>query len=78
MLGTIRKTKKFFFFYSIISGMIIQGGWQRFAFIRIFGVLQRLALCYFFAAIIVLIFDDKDDEPYTAQWATGIEFSLRN
>jgi predicted acyltransferase len=53
--------------------LILQGGWNRFVFIRIFGVLQRLAMCYFFAAVLVLIFDDKEDEPYRAQWPTSIE-----
>jgi len=59
------------FFYCKILGLILQGGHNRFEYIRIFGVLQRLAACYFFAAIIVLIFDDKDDEPYRAQEPTG-------
>ncbi len=58
--------------------MILQGGWNRFVFIRIFGVLQRLAMCYFFAAVLVLIFDDKEDEPYRAQWPTSIESNWKN
>ena len=56
---------KFYF----LLGLMLQGGYERWVNIRIFGVLQRLALCYFFAAIIVLIFDDKEDEPYSPQWA---------
>ena len=53
-------------------GLILQAGWNRFVGVRILGVLQRLALCYFFTALIVLIFDDKEDEPYNTQWATGV------
>lgn len=56
------------------SGLILQAGWSRFVFVRILGVLQRLALCYFITALIVLIFDDKEDEPYNAQWSTGTGF----
>lgn len=33
----------------------------------IFGILQRLALCYLFTAVIVLIGDDNDDELHAAQ-----------
>jgi len=52
-------------------GLILQGGYERWIYIRIFGVLQRLALCYFIAATIVLIFDDAEDEPYSSQWPIG-------
>jgi hypothetical protein len=65
------KNKLFFFFYCKTLGLILQGGYDRWINIRILGVLQRLALCYFFAATLVLIFDDKEDEPYKAQWPTG-------
>jgi len=71
ILGRIRKKQTFLFFYCKISGLILQGGYDRWINIRILGVLQRLALCYFFAATLVLIFDDKEDEPYKAQWPTG-------
>ncbi|CAF1105529.1 unnamed protein product [Rotaria sordida] len=54
--------------FTWIMGLILQGGYSRWVYIRIFGILQRLALCYFFAAILVLIFDDKEDEPYSLQW----------
>ncbi|CAF4096543.1 unnamed protein product [Rotaria sp. Silwood2] len=40
--------------------------------LRIFGVLQRLASCYFFTAIIVLIFDKKNDQRDTTQSSTNI------
>jgi heparan-alpha-glucosaminide N-acetyltransferase len=52
-------------------GLMLQGGYDRWVNIRIFGVLQRLALCYFFAAIIVLVFDDTEDEPYSSEWPIG-------
>ncbi|CAF1143960.1 unnamed protein product [Adineta steineri] len=52
-------------------GIMLQGGSERWVFIRIFGVLQRLAVCYFFAAILVLIFDDAEDEPYSSEWPIG-------
>ncbi|CAF3119115.1 unnamed protein product [Rotaria socialis] len=52
-------------------GLILQGGYSRWVNIRIFGVLQRLAACYFFAATLVLIFDDNEDEPYSSQWPIG-------
>jgi hypothetical protein len=68
---TEKQNFSFFFVYCEISGLILQGGYDRWVNIRIFGVLQRLALCYFFAAILVLIFDDKEDEPYKVQWPTG-------
>jgi len=37
-----------------------------------FGVLQRLAACYFFSAVLVLIFDDDEDE----EWEAGICFEF--
>ena len=49
----------------------MQGGYAQWMYIRIFGVLQRLALCYFFAAILVLVFDDSEDEPYSSKWPIG-------
>ncbi len=58
-------------FILFLLGLILQGGYDRWVNIRIFGVLQRLALCYFFAALIVLIFDDVEDEPYSSQWPIG-------
>lgn len=54
---------------------MLQGGFSRFKFIRIFGVLQRLAVCYFFAATLVLIFDDKEDEPYKVHWPSSIDIN---
>jgi heparan-alpha-glucosaminide N-acetyltransferase len=76
MLGMCQENQ-LLFLYCRILGLILQGGWNRFIFIRIFGVLQRLAMCYFFAAILVLIFDDKEDEPYKVQWPTSIELKLK-
>ena len=55
----------------IILGLILQGGYEKPKNIRIFGVLQRLALCYFFTAILVLIFDDAEDEFTSSQWPIG-------
>ncbi|CAF3886709.1 unnamed protein product [Rotaria sp. Silwood1] len=47
--------------------------------LRIFGVLQRLATCYFFTAILVLVFEKKDDERDTTRLPIGdnIEQPLR-
>ncbi|CAF3302887.1 unnamed protein product, partial [Rotaria sp. Silwood2] len=39
--------------------------------LRIFGVLQRLVSCYFCTAIIVLIFDKKNDQRDTTQSSTN-------
>ena len=63
------------FISCVTTGLIIQGGYGRWVYIRISGVLQRLALCYFFAALLVLIFDDSEDEPYSSQWPIG-EFNF--
>ncbi|UJR08688.1 hypothetical protein I4U23_012946 [Adineta vaga] len=54
-----------------VLGLMLQGGNERWVHIRIFGVLQRLAVCYFIAAIVVLIFDDTEDEPYSSEWPIG-------
>jgi hypothetical protein len=54
----------------IILGLILQGGYDKPKNIRILGVLQRLALCYFFTAILVLIFDDAEDD-LQSQWPIG-------
>ncbi|CAF2512996.1 unnamed protein product [Rotaria sp. Silwood2] len=63
--------------FTWIMGLILQGGYSQWVYIRIFGVLQRLALCYFFAAILVLIFDDTEDEPYSSQWPLGNDVRQR-
>ena len=55
----------------MILGLILQGGHGKPQNLRILGVLQRLALCYFFTAIIVLIFDDAEDEYHASQWPIG-------
>jgi hypothetical protein len=51
--------------------LLLQGGYEKPKNIRILGVLQRLALCYFFTAIIVLIFDDAEDDLHSSQWPIG-------
>jgi hypothetical protein len=52
-------------------GLILQAGNVKPKNIRILGVLQRLALCYFFTAILVLIFDDDEDESQSSEWPIG-------
>ncbi|CAF0783447.1 unnamed protein product [Adineta steineri] len=49
-------------------GLILQSGFAKPKSIRILGVLQRLGLCYFFTAILVLISDRLEDE---SQWPAG-------
>ncbi|CAF1406663.1 unnamed protein product [Adineta ricciae] len=60
-----------------VLGIMLQGGNDRWVNIRIFGVLQRLAVCYFITAIIVLIFDDTEDEPYSSEWPIGNDVHQR-
>ncbi len=48
----------------------MQGGYGKPKDIRILGVLQRLALCYFFTAVLVVIFAD-DEECNSSQWPIG-------
>jgi len=62
----------FAFLLNSCLGLILQGGWDRFVNIRMFGVLQRLGACYFFSAVLVLIFDDDEDE----EWEAGICFEF--
>ncbi|CAF2656179.1 unnamed protein product [Rotaria sp. Silwood2] len=54
-----------------LLGLILQGGYGKPEDVRILGVLQRLALCYFFTAILVLIFDAVEDELHSSQWPIG-------
>jgi heparan-alpha-glucosaminide N-acetyltransferase len=56
-------------------GLLLQGGGGKPKNIRILGVLQRLALCYFFTATLVLIFNDVEDECNSAQWPIGKIFN---
>lgn len=51
--------------------MLLQGGYDYPDHIRILGVLQRLALCYMITAIIVLIFDEADEEAQASQFPVG-------
>ncbi|CAF0779451.1 unnamed protein product [Rotaria sp. Silwood1] len=51
-----------------LLGLILQGGHGKPEDVRILGVLQRLALCYFFTAILVLIFDAVEDQLHSSQW----------
>ncbi|CAF1042345.1 unnamed protein product [Rotaria sordida] len=67
LLKICRRTVMLFLF-----GLILQGGHGRPEDLRILGVLQRLALCYFFTAILVLIFDTFEDEYNSSQWPTGV------
>jgi heparan-alpha-glucosaminide N-acetyltransferase len=55
----------------VILGLILQGGSAKPKDIRILGVLQRLALCYFLTAVLVLIFDDAEDELNSSPWPIG-------
>ncbi|CAF3673271.1 unnamed protein product [Rotaria sordida] len=50
-----------------VLGLSEQDGVPKLENLRIFGVLQRLATCYFFTAIIVLVFDKKYDERDTTR-----------
>jgi hypothetical protein len=59
------------FYWLIIVGLILQGGYGKPKNVRILGVLQRLALCYFITAVIVLIFDNAEDDPHSVQWPIG-------
>ncbi len=54
-----------------LLGIILNGGHGKPKNLRILGVLQRLALCYFFTAVLVLIFDDAEDEFRSSQWPIG-------
>lgn len=54
-----------------ILGLLLQGGFGKPKVIRILGVLQRLALCYFFTATIVLIFSEADEQPQSSPWLVG-------
>ncbi|CAF2051689.1 unnamed protein product [Rotaria magnacalcarata] len=53
-----------------LLGLLLQGGDGKPKDLRILGVLQRLALCYFFTAILVLIFDPSENESHVSQWPT--------
>jgi hypothetical protein len=55
----------------IILGLLLQGGDAEPKDIRILGVLQRFALCYFITATLVLIFDDAEDDSNSSQWPIG-------
>ena len=48
-------------------GLSEQDGVPKLENLRIFGVLQRLATCYFFTAIIVLVFDKKYNQRDTTR-----------
>jgi hypothetical protein len=54
----------------IIVGLLLQGGDAKPKDLRILGVLQRLALCYFFTAVLVLIFDETDEQ-HSTTWPIG-------
>ncbi|CAF0885010.1 unnamed protein product [Adineta ricciae] len=53
-----------------LLGLILQGGYGKPKNLRILGVLQRLALCYFFTAVIILIFDEED-QSHSSTWPIG-------
>ena len=57
-------------FMGAIVGLILQGGYGKPKNLRILGVLQRLALCYFFTAVIILIFDEED-QSHSPTWPIG-------
>ncbi|UJR37519.1 hypothetical protein I4U23_030221 [Adineta vaga] len=67
-----------------LLGLILQGGYGKPKDLRILGVLQRLALCYFFTAIIVLIFGETEERSHSSTWPIGddvhqpISHELRN
>jgi predicted acyltransferase len=68
----VKEAKSFkLFIYFNFLGLLLQGGNTRPKTVRILGVLQRLALCYFFTAVLVLIFDDFEDESSSSQWPIG-------
>lgn len=67
----MRKKHHVFILSICVVGLILQGGDGKPKNLRILGVLQRLALCYFFAAILVLIFDKDESELQSSQWPIG-------
>jgi predicted acyltransferase len=58
-------------FLLILVGLLLGGGGGKPKNLRILGVLQRLALCYFFTATLVLIFDEAESEFHSSQWPIG-------
>jgi hypothetical protein len=54
-----------------IPGLILQSGGGKPENVRILGVLQRLALCYFFTALIVLVCDPTAHESQSSLWPIG-------
>ena len=53
------------------TGLAAQGGSGKLENLRIFGVLQRLAVCYFVTAVLVLVCGNGDDEPDATRWPIG-------
>jgi len=58
-------------FILFMLGLLLQGGYYDPKTVRILGVLQRLALCYFFTAMIVLLLDPADDDPHSSTYPIG-------
>ena len=54
-----------------IVGLILQGGYETSRNVRILGVLQRLALCYFLTAMIVFLFDANENELHLSDESNG-------
>lgn len=56
---------------SLHSGLTDDGGKRKLEDLEILDDLQRLALCYFFTAVIVLFLAGTNDEPNTTSSAIG-------
>jgi hypothetical protein len=71
LLGKNKFTVSYSTLSSSHSGLAGNGGKPKLENLAILGVLQRLALCYFVTAVIVLFLPGTNDEPNTASSAIG-------
>lgn len=71
LLGKNKFTVSYSTLSSSHSGLAGNGGKPKLENLAILGVLQRLALCYFVTAVIVLFLPGTNDEPNTARSPIG-------